>query len=124
MAPSAIPHRYAVFDQASDTEWQLEGARSRRWAGSAWQLSLGRPGSAPIASKGSSMIAYMVAVRRHVKDDKGASAVEYGLLIAAIAAVIVVIVFALGSVVKSKFQKTCNEVQTGGTVDSSTTCTP
>jgi pilus assembly protein Flp/PilA len=123
MALSAIPHRYVVFDQASDTEWQLEGARSTCWVGSAWQLHLARPGSAPIASKGSSMIAYMVAVRRHVKDDKGASAVEYGLLIAAIAAVIVVIVFALGSVVKSKFQKTCNEVQTGGTVDSSTTCT-
>ncbi len=57
------------------------------------------------------MIAYMVAVRRHVKDDKGASAVEYGLLIAAIAAVIVVIVFALGSVVKNKFQNTCTDHQ-------------
>jgi pilus assembly protein Flp/PilA len=56
------------------------------------------------------MIAYMVALRRQVKDDKGASAVEYGLLIAAIAAVIVVIVFALGSVVKSKFQNTCTLV--------------
>ena len=56
------------------------------------------------------MIAYMVAVRRHVKDDTGASAVEYGLLIAAIAAVIVVVVFALGSVVKSKFQNTCTLV--------------
>ena len=56
------------------------------------------------------MIAYMVAVRRHVKDDQGASAVEYGLLIAAIAAVIVVIVFALGSVVKSKFHNTCTMV--------------
>jgi pilus assembly protein Flp/PilA len=66
------------------------------------------------------MIAYMVAVRRHVKDDKGASAVEYGLLIAAIAAVIVVIVFALGKVVQSKFQKTCTLVLNGGTA---TTCT-
>jgi pilus assembly protein Flp/PilA len=70
------------------------------------------------------MIAYMVAVRRQVKDDKGASAVEYGLLIAAIAAVIVVIVFALGSVVKSKFQKTCNAVNVGTTVGNSTTCNP
>jgi pilus assembly protein Flp/PilA len=68
------------------------------------------------------MIAYMVALRRHVKDDQGASAVEYGLLIAAIAAVIVVVVFALGSVVKSKFQNTCNAVDHGtttGTVGSS-----
>lgn len=72
------------------------------------------------------MIAYMVAVRRHVKDDKGASAVEYGLLIAAIAAVIVVVVFALGSVVKSKFQKTCNDVNGGTSVAApgSTTCGP
>jgi len=68
------------------------------------------------------MIAYMVAVRRHVKDDKGASAVEYGLLIAAIAAVIVVIVFALGSVVKSKFQKTCDLVANTSAADK-TTCT-
>ena len=60
------------------------------------------------------MIAYMVAVRRHVKDDKGASAVEYGLLIAAIAAVIVVVVFALGNVVKNKFSNTCTGVN-GGT---------
>ena len=57
------------------------------------------------------MIAYMVAVRRHVKDDTGASAVEYGLLIAAIAAVIVVVVFALGSIVRSKFHNTCTIVR-------------
>jgi pilus assembly protein Flp/PilA len=69
------------------------------------------------------MIAYMMAVRRHVKDDKGASAVEYGLLIAAIAAVIVVIVFALGKVVQSKFHQTCNLVQGGTSVDQSS-CTP
>ncbi|HEY5200845.1 MAG TPA: Flp family type IVb pilin [Acidothermaceae bacterium] len=69
------------------------------------------------------MIAYMVAVRRHVKDDKGASAVEYGLLIAAIAAVIVVIVFALGSVVKSKFQKTCTLVAGTSAADQAT-CAP
>lgn len=68
------------------------------------------------------MIAYMVAVRRHVKDDTGASAVEYGLLIAAIAAVIVVIVFALGSVVKSKFQKTCSGISNGTT--STGSCAP
>jgi pilus assembly protein Flp/PilA len=68
------------------------------------------------------MIAYMRAVRRHVKDDTGASAVEYGLLIAAIAAVIVVVVFALGSVVKNKFNKTCNGVNNGST--STTACSP
>lgn len=39
--------------------------------------------------------------------DRGASAVEYGLMVAAIAAVIVGVVFALGSFVGSAFQKTC-----------------
>jgi len=61
------------------------------------------------------MFAYMQAVRRHAKQDDGASAVEYGLLVAAIAAVIVVVVFALGSVVKSKFHNTCNGVRGTGT---------
>jgi pilus assembly protein Flp/PilA len=56
------------------------------------------------------MIAYMRAVRRYAKDD-GASAVEYGLLVAAIAAVIVVVVFALGGLVKDKFSQTCTGIQ-------------
>ena len=46
---------------------------------------------------------------RH-RDDRGASAVEYGLLVAAIAALIVIIVFALGGVVKEVFTKTCSSV--------------
>jgi pilus assembly protein Flp/PilA len=45
------------------------------------------------------------------KDEQGASAVEYGLLVAAIAALIVLIVFALGGVVKEVFTDTCNSVQ-------------
>ena len=45
------------------------------------------------------------------KDEKGASAVEYGLLVAAIAALIVIIVFALGGVVKDVFAKTCDTIQ-------------
>ena len=49
------------------------------------------------------------------KDEKGASAVEYGLLVAAIAALIVIIVFSLGGVVKEVFNKTCTTVQTGAT---------
>ena len=66
------------------------------------------------------MFAYMRAVRRYGKDDTGASAVEYGLLVAAIAAVIVVIVFALGSVVKSKFKHTCTDINSGGVVGTAT----
>jgi pilus assembly protein Flp/PilA len=45
--------------------------------------------------------------------DEGASAVEYGLLVAAIAAVIVIIVFALGGVIDEVFSDTCDAVQSG-----------
>ena len=44
------------------------------------------------------------------RTDDGATAVEYGLLITAIAAVIVVIVFALGGVVADLFGGTCDKV--------------
>ena len=47
------------------------------------------------------------------RDEDGASAVEYGLLVAAIAAVIVLLVFALGGMIKGAFQTTCNSVKTG-----------
>ncbi|HET7690249.1 MAG TPA: Flp family type IVb pilin [Nocardioidaceae bacterium] len=44
------------------------------------------------------------------KDEKGASAVEYGLLVAAIAALIVLIVFALGRAVNGAFDHTCQSI--------------
>lgn len=44
------------------------------------------------------------------RDETGASAVEYGLLVSLIAAVIVVAVFALGGVVKTAFNDTCKGV--------------
>lgn len=42
--------------------------------------------------------------------DRGASAVEYGLLVAAIAAVIVGVIFGLGTVVKGAFDDTCKAI--------------
>lgn len=42
--------------------------------------------------------------------DRGASAVEYGLMVAAIAAVIVAVVFGLGSIVRGTFQQTCDTI--------------
>jgi pilus assembly protein Flp/PilA len=66
------------------------------------------------------MIAYVRNIRRHQKRDEGASAVEYGLLVAAIAAVIVVVVFALGGLVKDKFNKTCNGISSNGSSTSVT----
>lgn len=50
------------------------------------------------------------------KNDEGASAVEYGLLVAAIAAVIVIIIFALGGIVKNVFGKTCSSISASASV--------
>ena len=45
------------------------------------------------------------------KDEQGASAVEYGLLVAAIAALIVIVIFALGGIVKESFSDTCEGIE-------------
>ena len=45
-------------------------------------------------------------IRTTLRRDEGASAVEYGLLVAAIAAIIVGVVFILGGKVSSAFNKT------------------
>lgn len=45
----------------------------------------------------------MERIRRFFRDEEGATAVEYGLMVAAIAAVIVAIVFALGQNVSNAF---------------------
>ena len=62
--------------------------------------------------KGIRMLSYLRKVMRNTKD-RGASAVEYGLMVAAIAAVIVGIVFGLGGVVKTVFTKTCTSINAG-----------
>ncbi len=49
-------------------------------------------------------------------EERGASAVEYGLLIAGIAAVVVVAVVALGPVIKDAFSKTCSSVKGAATL--------
>ena len=56
------------------------------------------------------------------RNDDGASAVEYGLLVAGIAAVIVLLVFALGGVMKSAFSSTCTSI-TGKVTSSGQSCT-
>ncbi|MDQ6686901.1 MAG: Flp family type IVb pilin [Actinomycetota bacterium] len=42
---------------------------------------------------------------------EGASAVEYGLLVAAIAAVIVAVLFLFGSTIEGVFKTTCNSIK-------------
>ncbi len=55
------------------------------------------------------MLAYLRKVT-HRAADRGATAVEYGLMVAAIAAVIVAIVFGLGSLVQQVFSDTCASI--------------
>jgi pilus assembly protein Flp/PilA len=74
----------------------------------------------PSRSKDCQMREYIRSATRRGED--GASAVEYGLLVVAIAAVIVVIVFALGGFVRSAFGDTCEKIGTG-TSASTANCT-
>ena len=57
------------------------------------------------------MLAYIRKATVSTRDD-GASAVEYGLLVAAIAALIVVAVFGIGKVVSGSFTSTCSTLKT------------
>ena len=68
------------------------------------------------------MLNYIQRIQRRRAED-GASAVEYGLLVAAIAALIVAVIFVLGSIVKGKFNETCNGIKTQGVDTSSADCT-
>lgn len=54
------------------------------------------------------MLARLRSVTRTV--DRGASAVEYGLLVAGIAAVIVAVVFLFGTFINDVFQDTCDSI--------------
>ncbi|MFY9916053.1 MAG: Flp family type IVb pilin [Nocardioidaceae bacterium] len=53
------------------------------------------------------------------RNEEGASAVEYGLLVALIAAVVVLAVFAIGQVVKKGFGDTCAKIKAGQTTGTS-----
>ena len=66
--------------------------------------------------EGIRMLSYIRKVMRSASD-RGASAVEYGLMVAAIAAVIVGLVFGLGGLVKKTFSTTSSAIsncQTAG----------
>ena len=54
--------------------------------------------------------------------DEGASAVEYALLVAAIAALIVVVVFAFGGLINNIFKDTCNTIDGNGVTTAGTAC--
>ncbi len=66
------------------------------------------------------MITYlqiMLAARFNRDEERGASAVEYGLLIAGIAALIVTVVFVLGDNIKAAFDETCTAIGAEVTAD-------
>jgi len=63
-----------------------------------------------------------MVTRRTLGDETGASAVEYGLIVAAIAAVVVIVLFALGGVVQDLFSETCTTIDSQ--VTASANCTP
>jgi pilus assembly protein Flp/PilA len=69
------------------------------------------------------MLAYLRKVTR-CAEDRGASAVEYGLMVAAVAAVIVFAVFTLGTNIQKAFKETNNTICTtpgpGGIADCTT----
>lgn len=58
-----------------------------------------------------SLIPVWVSARLNVKSERGATAVEYGLMVALIAAVIIGAVVALGNNAKSSFNCTATAIQ-------------
>ncbi|AXV05495.1 hypothetical protein DVS28_a0794 [Euzebya pacifica] len=63
-------------------------------------------------------IAHMLSLR--IKDERGATAVEYGLMVALIAVVIIAAVAALGGVLNESFTETCTSIAANTT--GTTTC--
>lgn len=103
---------YRIADSDKEARDQMVRANLRLVVNIA---RIGGPGGEPIhrATEEIYMLTMIHRAMAAKKSDEGASAVEYGLLVAAIAALIVVIVFALGGVVREVFSKTCSSVKSG-----------
>lgn len=56
----------------------------------------------------------MLAAKKAKMDERGASAVEYGLLVAGIAALIVAVVFLFGGFISDIFTNTCSTISNQG----------
>ena len=52
----------------------------------------------------------MIIAKKAEMDERGASAVEYGLLVAGIAALIVAVVFLFGGFIQGIFSNTCTAI--------------
>jgi pilus assembly protein Flp/PilA len=60
-------------------------------------------------------------LKRFIREEEGATMVEYGLMIALIAVVLIVIVSTLGQSLKNSFARTNTGVTNANTADSSAT---
>src|SRR5918995_7533917 len=88
-----------------------------RWTAGSGRLFPGGPrpswNSHPLSNRRKEMLDYlriMINARLAKMDERGASAVEYGLLVAGIAAVVVGIVFLLGGTLSGVFQSTNDSI--------------
>lgn len=61
-------------------------------------------------------MASITSLGARLREDEGTSAVEYGLLVAAIAAVIAGVVFAIGTQMRHTFDSTCQAIAASGSV--------
>jgi len=50
---------------------------------------------------------FLSSVTNFIREEEGATAVEYGILVAAIAAVIVILSFVIGNQINNAFAKVC-----------------
>jgi pilus assembly protein Flp/PilA len=64
----------------------------------------------------------MLNARLAQMEERGASAVEYGLLVAGIAAVIVTVVIAFGGKLTHIFKGTCDAISSAGSAAASGSC--
>jgi pilus assembly protein Flp/PilA len=69
------------------------------------------------------MLNYIRSIQKRRAEETGASAVEYGLLVALIAAIIVVAVVALGKLVNDAFKTTCDTIDKNNASITATSCT-
>ena len=65
------------------------------------------------------MKTFLLSVANFFREEDGATAVEYGILVAAIAAVIILVVIAVGAQVENAFARVCDAMKS---VNSSIAC--
>jgi pilus assembly protein Flp/PilA len=66
----------------------------------------------------------MKRFRAGVHQDTGASAVEYGLIVFAVAALIALAVFSFGGAVRGLFQNSCDTIKQASETSATSTCGP